>query len=54
VIVFEAETMLIEGHQVIFEGCFENINVGQMVSRFSEEVGHRLWLRDSLNHLGGE
>jgi hypothetical protein len=38
----EAETMLVEGHQVVFEGCFENTNAGHMVTRFSDGIGHRL------------
>jgi hypothetical protein len=36
--------MLIGGHQVVFEGCFQNINKGQMVNRLSNDVGHHLWL----------
>jgi hypothetical protein len=54
VIVLEAEVMLIEGHQVIFEGCFKNTNAGHMVTRLSDNIGHRLWLQGPLNHLGGE
>jgi hypothetical protein len=54
VIVLEAEAMLVEGHQVVFEGCFENTNAGHMVTRFSDDIGHRLWLQGPLNHLGGE
>ena len=54
VIVLESEAMLIGGHQVVFEGCFENTNEGQMVSRFSNEIGHRLWLHGPLNHLSRE
>jgi hypothetical protein len=46
--------MVIRGHQVVFEGCFQNTNEGQMVSRLSNEVGHHLWLQGPLNHLGGE
>jgi hypothetical protein len=46
--------MLVGGHQVVFEGCFQNTNEGHMVSRLSDEIGHRLWLQDPLNHLGGE
>jgi hypothetical protein len=38
----------------MFEGCFENTNESQMVSRFSNEVGHRFWLQGSLNHLSRE
>jgi hypothetical protein len=54
VIVLEAEAMLIEGHQVVFEGCFENTNVGHMVTCLSDDIGHCLWLQGPLNHLGGE
>jgi Mlc titration factor MtfA (ptsG expression regulator) len=42
VIVLEAETILDKGHQVVFEGYFENINVGNMVTRLSDDVGHHL------------
>jgi hypothetical protein len=54
VIVLEAEAMLVEGHQVVLEGCFENTNAGHMVTHLSNDIGHRLWLQGSLNHLGGE
>jgi hypothetical protein len=54
VIVLEAEAMLVGGHQVVFEGYFENTNVGHMVTRLSDDIGHRLWLQGPLNHLGGE
>jgi hypothetical protein len=46
--------MFTGGHQVVFEGCFQNTNEGQMVSRLSNDVGHRLWLQGPLNHLGDE
>jgi hypothetical protein len=49
-----AKTMLIGGHQVVFEGCFQNTNEGQMVSCLSNEVGHHLWLQGPLNHLDDE
>jgi hypothetical protein len=54
VIVLEAEAILVEGHQVVFEGCFENTNASHMVTRLSDDIGHRLWLQGPLNHLGGE
>jgi hypothetical protein len=54
VIVLEAEAMFVEGHQVVFEGCFENTNVGHMVTRLFDDIGHRLWLQGPLNQLGGE
>jgi hypothetical protein len=54
VIVLEAEAMLVESHQVIFEGCFENTNIGHMVTRFSNDISHRVWLQGPLNHLGSE
>jgi hypothetical protein len=54
VIILEAEVMLIEGHQVVLEGCFQNTNEGQMVSRLFDEIGHRLWFQGPFNHLGGE
>ena len=54
VIVLEAEATLTGGHQMVFEGCFENTDEGQMVSRFSNEMGHRLWLRGPLTYISGE
>jgi hypothetical protein len=54
VIVLKAEAILVEGHQVVFEGCFENTNASHMVTRLSDDIGHRLWLQGPLNHLGGE
>jgi hypothetical protein len=39
---------------MVFEGCFQNTNKGQMVSRLFDEVDYRLWLQDPLNHLGSE
>jgi hypothetical protein len=54
VIILEAESMLVENHQVVFEGYFENTNVGHMVTNLSDDIGHRLWLQGPLNHLGGE
>jgi hypothetical protein len=46
--------MFVGGHQVIFEGCFENTNAGHMVIRFSDNIGHALWLQGPLNYLGSE
>jgi hypothetical protein len=54
VIVLEVKTMLVEGHQVVFEECFENINASHMVTRLSDDIGHCLWLQGPLNHLGDE
>jgi hypothetical protein len=54
VIVLEAEAMFVEGHQVVFEGCFENTNTGHIVTRLSDDIDHSLWLQGPLNHLGGE
>jgi hypothetical protein len=54
VIVLEAEAILTGGHQLVFEGCFSNTNEGQMVSRYSNEVGHRLWLQEPLTYLSNE
>jgi hypothetical protein len=48
------EAMLVGGHQVVFEGCFENTNVGYMVTCLFDNIGHRLWLQGPLNHLGDE
>jgi hypothetical protein len=46
--------MLVEGHQVVFEGCFENTNIGPMVIGLSDDIGQRLWLQGPLNHLDNE
>jgi hypothetical protein len=46
--------MLVEGHQVVFEGCFKNTNTGHMVAHLSDNIGHHLWLQGPLNYLGGE
>jgi hypothetical protein len=54
VIILEAEAMVIGGHQVVFKGCFQNTNEGQMVSCLFDEVDHRLWFQGPLNHLSGE
>lgn len=54
VIVLESEPALSGSYQMVFEGCFENTTEGSMVTRVSSEVGHRLWLQGSLNHLSRE
>ena len=54
VIVLESEALLIDGHQVVFEGSFENNNEVQMVTRLSDDIAHRLYLQGPLNHLGSE
>jgi hypothetical protein len=54
VIVLEVEAILVGGHQVVFKGYFENTNAGHIVTLFSDNIGHRLWLQNPLNHLGGE
>jgi hypothetical protein len=42
VIILDVEAMLVEGHQVVFEECFENTNASHMVTRISDDIGHRL------------
>lgn len=54
VIVLESEPALSGSYQMVFEGCFENTTEGSTVTRVSSEVGHRLWLQGSLNHLSRE
>ncbi|KAG0579497.1 hypothetical protein KC19_4G103300 [Ceratodon purpureus] len=54
VIVLESEPTLSGNYQMVFEGCFENNNEGQMVSRISSEVGHCFWLQGQLNLLTRE
>ena len=39
---------------MVFEGCFENTNMGHMVTRLFDDISHRLWLQGPLNHLGDE
>ena len=41
IIVLESEPTLSGSYQMIFEGCFENNTVEQMVSRISGDEGHR-------------
>ena len=54
VIVLESEALLIDDHQVVFEGSFENNNEVQMVTQLSDDIGHRLYFQRPLNHLGSE
>lgn len=54
VIVLESEPALSGSYQMVFEGCFENTTERSTVTRVSSEVGHRLWLQGSLNHLSRE
>ena len=37
-IVLKVEVVLIKGHQVVFERCFENTTEGQIVNYFSNEL----------------
>ena len=54
VIVLESEPTLYGSYQMVFEGWFEN-NVGkQIVSRISDDGGHRLWLQGPFNLLTRE
>ena len=54
VIILKFEALLIDDHQVVFEGSFENNNEVQTVTRLFDDIGHRLYLQDPLNHLGSE
>ena len=54
VIILKSEALLIDGHQVVFEGSFENNNEVQTVTRLSDDIGHCLYLQGSLNHLDSE
>ena len=40
VIVLEFEVLLIDSHQVVFEGSFETNNEFQTVSRLFDDIGH--------------
>ena len=52
--MLESEPTLSENYQMIFEGCFENNAEEQMVSRISDDGGHRLWLQGPFNLLTRE
>ena len=52
--VLKAKAILIGSHQMVFQGFFQNTNEGQIVSCFSNEIGHRLWFQGPFIHLGGE
>ena len=39
---------------MIFERSFENNNEVQMVTRLSDDIGHRLYLQGLLSHLGSK
>jgi hypothetical protein len=54
VIILKTEAMFIEGHQVVFVGCFQNTNESQMENRLSKDVSYRLWLQNPFNYLGSE
>ena len=54
VIVLEAEALLIGGYQVVFEGCFENTNGIQTMTRLSDDIGHCLYFQGPLIYLGSE
>jgi hypothetical protein len=54
VIVLETKAILVEGYQVVFEGCFENTNEDRMVTHLFDDVSHHLWLQGLLNYLGSE
>ena len=51
VIVLECEALLIDGHQAVFEGSFENNKEVQMVTQFFDDIRHRLYLQGPLHHL---
>ena len=51
IIILKAKAMLVEGHQVLFEQCFQNISEGQIVSRLSNEVSHCLWFLSQIYDL---
>ena len=36
---------------MVFEGSFENNNEVHMVTRLSDDIGHRLYFQSPLNHL---
>ena len=54
VIILESETLLIDGHQGVFEGSFENNNEVQTVTQLSGNIAHCLYLQGPLNHLGSK
>jgi hypothetical protein len=54
IIILKVKTVFIRSHQVVFEGCFQNIIEGQKMSCLFDEVGYNLWFQGPLNHLGSE
>ena len=54
VIIQESKALLIDGHQVVFEGSFENNNEVQTVTRLSDDIRHCLYLQSLLNYLDSE
>ena len=52
--MLESEPTLSESYQMIFEECFENNAGEKMVSRISDDGGHRLWLQGPFNLLTKE
>ena len=52
--VLESEALLINGHQVVFEGSFENNNEAQTVTRIFDNIEHCFYLQGPLNHLSSE
>ena len=44
VIILEFEASLIDGHQVVYEGSFENNNEVQMVTQLFDDIRHCLYL----------
>ena len=54
IIVLESKPTLSGSYQMVFKGCFENNTEEQMVSRISDNGGHRLWLQGPFNLLTRE
>ena len=54
VIILEFEALLIDGHQLVFEGSFENSNEVQIVARLSHDIKHHFYLQGLLNHLSSK
>ena len=47
-LVIEFEVLLIDSHQVVFEGSFENNNKVKSMTQLSDDIGHHLTFKVCL------
>ena len=50
----DSKALLIDGHQVVFGGSFENNIEVQTMTQLSDDIRHRLYLQGALNYLGSK